>query len=711
MMNNMEKFVSLFKNLRSRLPVASDFDEVVTMLSSGQLIDATSNYRRVVVLLDDAVAKGNDDEVQRLKNELSRMKAQMPAFIGWVLLDGGRTIDNITGYTGYIMVDLDHLSAIMYDEALKLVVADCHTLLAYTTVSGRGIRVVCRMKGAVTKDNFNLAWNTANDYYAQLCGCAFDRQCSNPTRMSVICHDANVVYRPDAEPLEIVVSKTKQSKRPAINVDVKVVGAKVRKKLDSEGLCYGPGHHNEYVSRLIYLLNRYGVNEADALWWTLNEFADYNVSNGNMLPAMVRSVYENHRDEHATKKINKGKQAGNSRDAMMAVEKFINDHYLLRMNIVSNAAEWVRKGKNGRPESQFSELDDMFENSLWCELQREDINISLQSLVTLLKSDFVPLFHPMTDYLDSLPCWDGSTDHIGNLLKMVHCRNVSPQKFDHYVRRWFVAMVASAVDDNVINHEILVLLGRQGTFKSSFINNILPHCLRAYYSVKTNSHRLDKDDSFALAENFLINFEEIDSMQRAELNQLKALTTVTYIKDRPAYGRRKVRLPHRASFCATGNNLQFLTDNTGNRRWLVFEVDYIDNPWTADINYEGIYAQAKALIEKGYRYWFDSDEIDDINRHNRDFETPDPAKEMVMTHFRRPEPYEPCLFLTSSQIATRFAAQLNVSPMAVGKVLREMNFEQKRSKSGRFWKVAEIQPVDIGKQIPGNTPEESLLPF
>ena len=74
-----------------------------------------------------------------------------------------------------------------------------------------------------------------------------------------------------------------------------------------------------------------------------------------------------------------------------------------------------------------------------------------------------------------------------------------------------------------------------------------------------------------MTENLLVNFEEIDSMQRSELNQLKAMTTTLYVNERPAYGRNKVHLPHVASFCATGNNLQFLTDDTGNRRWLPFE--------------------------------------------------------------------------------------------------------------------------------------------
>ena len=64
-------------------------------------------------------------------------------------------------------------------------------------------------------------------------------------------------------------------------------------------------------------------------------------------------------------------------------------------------------------------------------------------------------------------------------------------------------------------------------------------------------------------------------MRPAELNQLKAMVTMPYVNERAAYGRNKERHPHIASFCGTGNNVQFLTDPTGNRRWLPFEVSQI----------------------------------------------------------------------------------------------------------------------------------------
>ena len=335
----------------------------------------------------------------------------------------------------------------------------------------------------------------------------------------------------------------------------------------------------------------------------------------------------------------------------------------------------------------------------------------MQTLHAYLTSNCIEQYHPVKSYLDSLPEWDGH-DHIADLLGMVHCRDCTPEKFDFYVRRWLVAMVAATIDDEVVNHQIFVLLGPQGTYKTSFMNNLLPPELRRYFCVKTNSQRMTKDDAFALTENILIDMEEIDSMGRQEVNQLKAMASQPFVKDRPFYGRSKVRLPHRASFCATGNNLQFLTDDTGNRRWLVFEVDHIDNPWKANINYVGVYSQIRHLLDTGFRYWFETDEIARLNTRNRTYETPNLARELISTRYRKPGENEKPVYLTASDIVARFGGQVRLSPVQVGKALQDMGFQQYRTKHGRFWKLFERPASDVGNIVPdGVVPKEKDLPF
>ena len=88
-------------------------------------------------------------------------------------------------------------------------------------------------------------------------------------------------------------------------------------------------------------------------------------------------------------------------------------------------------------------------------------------------------------------------------------------------------------------------------------------------------------------------------MRPSELNQLKAAVTMPSIDERAAYAHFHEHRQHIASFCGTGNNVQFLGDETGNRRWLPFEVESIRSPRDHPFNYAGIYAQAYALARPG----------------------------------------------------------------------------------------------------------------
>ena len=119
-------------------------------------------------------------------------------------------------------------------------------------------------------------------------------------------------------------------------------------------------------------------------------------------------------------------------------------------------------------------MTDTVENSLWCSMRRDGLEADLFHLRTLLLSDFAPRYHPLEEFLEKAGPWDGVTDHIGNLAAMVHPADSDTDRFDLCFRRWFVGMVAAALDPKVVNHVILVLIGRQGCFKTSFFQNLLP---------------------------------------------------------------------------------------------------------------------------------------------------------------------------------------------------------------------------------------------
>ena len=254
-----------------------------------------------------------------------------------------------------------------------------------------------------------------------------------------------------------------------------------------------------------------------------------------------------------------------------------------------------------------------------------------------------------------------------------------------YLKKWLVSMVASWLSDDVVNNVILVLIGEQGAFKTTWFNYLLPPELRRYFYTKTNANRMSKDDLLTLAQYGLVCCEELDTMRPAELNQLKAVVTMPSIDERAAYAHFHEHRKHIASFCGTGNNPQFLSDPTGNRRWLPFEVESIRSPRDNPFDYDAIYAEAYTLYRCGFRYWFEKDEIQELNRHNRKFETPRLEQELVDLYFRRPGPEEVGEFMSVARALQIISAGISqkLSAVYTGRAFSELGFNRVRTKRSR----------------------------
>ena len=714
----MTNEITYFSSLTDKEPKLMSWETVTTVIRSNQLQQVCCEYQSTLAEYEKTKESGDKERERHLKSQLASLKQKCPAIMPQAIVEGGKGADNITQFLPFMIVDLDHIPAESMAMVENIVKNSEYARLAYRTISGRGLRVIVKVDGEVTKDNFKDAWMSANEQIKKICSVEYDKQCGNVNRLCGLAFDPRAVYRPLSKVVKIKTfkePKKKAGRKPSCSK----AGKTARNLVEGEGVEYAEGSRNQYVSRVIYWMNRFGVDADTTLQWAKEEFGDYDAANGHPIDGIVKSVFGNHSTEYNTCRPSafaSDKDSRPRKSTIMEVEAFLTARYHFRRNILSLQVEYcnIERLKNGKMEilaSTFNALTDSAENTLWIDMQRAGLNTDMQTLHAYLTSNYVKEFHPVKHYLESLPEWDGH-DHIADLLRMVHCRDCSPEDFDFYVRRWLVAMVAATLDDNVVNHQIFVLLGPQGTYKTSFMNNLLPPELRQYFCMKTNSQRMTKDDAFALAENVLIDMEEIDSMGRQEVNQLKAMASQPFVKDRPAYGRSKVRLPHMASFCATGNNMQFLTDETGNRRWLVFEVDHIDNPWTTTINYPGVYSQIRHLLDTGFRYWFESDEIARLNTRNRTYETPNLARELISTRYRKPGENEKPVYLTASDIVARFGGQVRLSAVQVGKALQDMGFQQYRTKHGRFWKLFERPASDIGNIVPdGVVPTEQVMPF
>lgn len=721
---------SRFHSLRDTRPDPTTWQVLFKEITNSTHTAATRHYRAHLATLSDIEATGDAQQLEQWKLTKSNLKNAQPAFIPSVLLEGGRTYAHVKGFTGFIMVDIDGIPPERFAAILTLVKEDIHSFLVYITISGCGIRVISHVEGGVTKANYRMVWEWVNDHYARLCGVEIDGQCKNATRMSVLCHDPEALLRPEASSFHTSGMKPREKPKrgTAVTVTAERAYKIIRAQLEEEGIAYAPGSYNDYVSRCFYHTNRYGVPQADAEAWALRTFPDY--PRERLLP-IVKSCYSLTMEfntvplPRSVRKKEKENDSSHKKATVEEMEEFINGYMKFRMNMLTHQVETqlIADAYTDRPEASachWQRLTDHIENSLWCAMQHHGMAVNLNELHTLLGSDFVKEYHPLKEYLDGLPPWDGETDYIGRLAAMVHVKesphsplqqdksrerndlSETPVRFADILKRWMVSMIAAALNETVVNQVILTLIGRQGSYKTSFMQHILPPVLSEYYTTKSNSSRMTKDDLFTMTENLVINLEEIDTMPPSELNQLKAMVTQRYVDERRAYGRNKVHLPHVASFVATGNNLQFLTDDTGNRRWLPFEVEDIDSPWEADIPYEGIYSQTYALYQDiNFRYWFTDKEIQQLRGHVQQFEVPRPEYELILTYYRKPVGLERGVYTTSSQIIGRFGnTSLRLSLQKVGRAMRELGFRQVKASNANYWVVVERTTEEVQHLLP-----------
>lgn len=330
----------------------------------------------------------------------------------------------------------------------------------------------------------------------------------------------------------------------------------------------------------------------------------------------------------------------------------------LRHDLISNRVQIndERLTANGERESRWRDITTTDINDIVCDCSAESgLSINAKEVLAVLQSHRIPDVHPLREYVmncrahqDSEPNW---IEWLAEQVK-VEGGEEKQQLWKNCFCKWFVGMVASWLKDDVVNQQVLVLIGRQGIFKTTWLEHLLPSELRAYGCKMAGSGTLNKDERLRIAEYGLIALDEIDSMSVKELNVMKSVITASDISERAAYGYTKERRIRLASFCASGNKQEFLTDLTGNRRWLPFQVESIVNPFWITLPYSQIYATAKWLIDTGYQYWFDLDEIAQLEEHNNDYRAQENEEQLLAVYFDTPaEGYGQ--FMTTAEISDK----------------------------------------------------------
>ena len=799
MIQILQQKLSLYQCLTSSPSRAVGMEEIVRLIRyDNDVRYKTESYRKMASVLGKEKA---DEEVKRkmvpacsigvLFDGNGRNAANILGFTGLALCDIDGLVNEELRMKNEESQDRRSEGGSQFATAIETVRqkinADPHTLLCYVTIGGNGFRIIYRYTRESAEDSlstplshrrgaegeavwrgaegeavwrgaggeaisFPAAFLKGNRYYAELVGHEYDAQCSDYTRLCGLAHDPEVYVNWEAEPFVITddeilaanFSSDKERGKPrreyaagTHSVSVEDAWQNVEKTLAGRGLVYQSGHHHDYVMHAAFLMNRYGVDLDELLQWASQVWSDYN---NKERENTIRSCYKK-TQEHGTWRLNRAgrKSKETSMITLPEIKDWLRQHVEVIYNVVTDQLMYKAGGE------AFSLLDERVVCSIRSQMAADTGKRVLKNdVMDVLRSDFARLYHPVREYIESLPAWDGK-DRVKELcshvieseeLRMKNQRSLAEGKsneefptgkvggkeefqssmgkgtavadsslfilhsslFYWALHKWLVACVASWMSDLSSNHEIFVLIGAQGIYKTTFFRHLLPPQLRMYFWENAHNSFSSKDDHLALAENCLVEIEEIDLQNPRDISELKALATSEKVKERRPYARFREEKHRLASFCGSGNQQHFLSDDTGNRRWLCFKVDHIDDPRTWALDYDQLYAQLRDELRQGLRYWFDADEQRIVEQQNQAFRIESDEEQLIRSRLRPPRTTDKITLMNAASICQFINGGVvgrGLSSRKVSLAMTKLGFKRVRTNQGAFYEVYQIPPNEI----------------
>ena len=307
----------------------------------------------------------------------------------------------------------------------------------------------------------------------------------------------------------------------------------------------------------------------------------------------------------------------------------IRRRYVLRYNTVTECTEYMERDGNGT----FLMLDMRALKRITLEVQLAGIAVGFNDVRNYVGSDFIGCFDPIGDFLAKcVGRWDGS-DHIGRLADTVPTEDPEWRERFH---TWFLGMVAQwtgKTGELYGNSNVPLLISDQGFNKSTFCRRLLPPELKWGYC---DSLQLAEKKQVlrAMSELLLINLDEFNQISpKLQEGFLKNVVQLPAVKMKRPWGTAIEELPRRASFIATSNMQNVLSDPSGSRRFICVDFNRPIDVATP-IDYTQLYAQALSEIESGRRWYFDKLETELLTMSNDRFQRTMAAEDFFKEYFR-----------------------------------------------------------------------------
>lgn len=413
-----------------------------------------------------------------------------------------------------------------------------------------------------------------------------------------------------------------------------------------------------------------------------------------------------HRGRPRKSSENSGDETEDKLTSFQLAKEKLNELASFRYNVVRHCIEILpRLVKETDEDNAWIRLDDRTFDNLYVNVRNERISIPKEDLRSIINDkDFSEDYHPLREYLTNLAPWDGERDYITEIFNLIQFGGGDEfREFClQYLRKWFIGNVALWAGYAEDNQLMPVFVGPPHAGKTYLCNHLVPPELREYTKTIYPGEKYDKDCLISISENCLVTLDEFELSRRTS-NTLRAIITSTSSNVRAPFGRYSKQRSRLASFVGTCNDLQYITDPVGDRRYL--SVHMTSTQWFTDdtLPLDKAYAQAWHTVSKGNAddYRLTIDDSRRIEEHNENFTEPDLCEQLILTLFRVPGPDEQGEAMALADIIKKLHEKNysnEINTRNVSRALKNLGFNSRKTNKCNRWYVIEKPDGENGME-------------
>jgi len=589
--------------------------------------------------------------LSKSKEEKDRHKKNTPGVTlsGW--FEGKRSINTLRQHSGFICIDLDHVENL--EECFQTLKNSEYTYALFRSISGKGLAWVVKIDPLKHRE----AFDALSQYVFSLTGANADPACKDVSRLRFVSFDPNLfqnanskVFKqylkketkkeyaqrtgfPDLDRFDELVSK--------INTDITgdyhqwlKIGFAIAAKYGASGEHYfqrissfsGEYDEKKTSRQYQYCCRNFGASgvQIGTFYYYAKQagFEAYDKKEKAIITQAVRAS-KGHADRASAIRLledigqielteqNKelldkayekpdqftalAEADGNGDFNIDALEDYIKTVWSIKKNELTQFIEI--EDKRATPEDI---------NSIFISCKKAFPGLTDAIFNRLMRSNFIKKYNPIKDYLNHLQ-WDGQ-DRVTPLAESLRSCTMDIDYQSKMLVRWLLGFMQN-IYSNKACPLMLVLVGKKNTGKSYFFEELLPKRFRGYFG--TSQHDREKDDDLLMTQKWLILDDEFSGKSKQDAKKMKRLLSTSYFDIRPPYGAENVQLKRIAVLAGTCNEMEILNDPTGNRRFIVFDIqERMDWDLFNSIDKGQLLAQIKTFWDAGFTGDLKSSEIE-----------------------------------------------------------------------------------------------------